>query len=151
VYNAAAVRLSYSADWGQTHLTPYAGYDQVNSRYNAAQETGAGILSLALGKWSQHQGHYTAGVRVGRSAGSWRPWVQLGVEGWRGAGPGHMDQTVLNYTQTVTGQRMPSSALNGGMGVNFHHGRWDTSVSWHGAWGSDFHGNDATLQVRYSW
>ena len=151
MYNATAVRASYTLGWGRYGITPYVGYDQVNSRYDAAQETGAGFLSLALGKWSQHQGHYTTGIRLDTDAGAWRPWVQAGVEGWRGAGAGQMDQTVLGYTQTVTGQRMPSHAMNAGAGVNYHHGRWDTSVSWNGAWGSSFHDNDGTLQVRYRW
>ncbi len=150
-YTGAALRLDYTAKLGGWQLTPYAGADVLNARYDGATEQGMGLLALTYGKVSQHLGHYQAGLKLGAQWGGWHPWIRAGTEGWRGDRAIAVTETLGGFSSTLQSSPLPGNAFSGGAGVNYHRGRWDTSVSWHGAWGSNFHANDATLQVRYRW
>ncbi len=150
-YTGAALRLEYSARLGDFSLSPYAGLDTLNARYGASTEQGMGALALDYSKVSQHLTHYQAGLQLAATWGAWRPWVKAGTEGWNGDRSTQVTESFYGFSRTVSSSLLPAHSLNGGAGVTYHRGAWDTSVSWNGSWGSNFHANDATLQVRYSW
>ena len=150
-YAGFAVRGDYTAKLGAVQLSPYAGFDYMNARYGASQEQGLPLLALHYGKISQHLTHYQAGLRLSGSGSTWQPWVQAGMEGWGGDRSISVTETLGDYLKQVTSSPLPGSALSAGAGVNWHVGGWDTTLSWHGAWGSNYHGNSGMLQARYRW
>ncbi|RAP59437.1 ESPR-type extended signal peptide-containing protein [Oleiagrimonas sp. MCCC 1A03011] len=150
-YAGAALRVDYTVRKGIWSFTPYAGMDNVNARYDATQEQGITLLALHYGKVSQHLSHYQAGLRIGAEWGHWQPWVQAGTEGWRGDRAITVTERLGDYRKDVTSSALPGSALSGGAGVTWKAGRWDATLSWHGAVGSHYHGNRGMLQARYSW
>lgn len=150
-YSGFALRADYTAKLGWVDLSPYAGFDAVYGRYGAAQEQGMIVLALHYGRISQHLSHYQAGVRVSGSGHRWQPWVQAGVEGWGNKRAITVTERLGDYSKQVTSSPLPSSALSSGAGLDWHAGNWDTTLSWHGAWGNNYHGNSGTLQVRYRW
>jgi hypothetical protein len=150
-YAGFALRGDYTAQLGALQLSPYAGFDYMNGRFGASQEQGMTLLALHYGKISQHLTHYQAGLRVAGSGSTWKPWVQAGMEGWGGDRSITVTESLGDYARQVTSSPLPGSALSAGAGVYWHASAWDTTLAWHGAWGSNFHANDATLQVRYRW
>jgi hypothetical protein len=77
--------------------------------------------------------------------------VQVNAEGWDGDRAVSVTESLGDFQQRVSSSPLPSGALGAGAGVNWHAGAWDANLSWHGAWGSDYHGNSGTLQLRYRW
>jgi hypothetical protein len=150
-YDGFAVRGDYTAKLGAVQLSPYAGFDYVNGYYGAAQEHGLPLLALNYGKVSQHLSHYQVGLRVAGSSNTWKPWVQAGMEGWGGDRSVTVAESLGDYLRQVTSSTLPGTALSAGAGVDWHAGDWKATLAWHGAWGSNYHGNSGLLQVQYSW
>lgn len=85
------------------------------------------------------------------SESAWKPWVQLGMEGWGGDRSVSVTESLGDYSKQMSSSALPGTALSGGAGVDWHDGHWGATLAWHGAWGSNYHGNGGLLQVRYSW
>jgi uncharacterized protein YhjY with autotransporter beta-barrel domain len=154
-YYGAALRAEWGAMLGPVKLSPYAGIDYMASRYQGAQEYGLSLLTLRYGVMDQHLVHYQAGLKLaGRwmgAHGHWQPWLSVGGEGWGGDRTPRLTETLGSYTQTVNGSGLPHGAMSAGAGVSWSGTHWDAGLAWHGAWGSHYHGNSGSLQVRYRW
>ncbi|MBB6183258.1 autotransporter-associated beta strand repeat-containing protein [Oleiagrimonas soli] len=150
-YDGFALRGDYSATVGAMQLSPYIGFDYVKGQYGASQEHGLPLLALNYSKTSQHLSHYQAGLRVGTSSTTWKPWVQLGMEGWGGDRSVTVTESLGGYQKQVTSNALPRTALSGGVGVDWHDGPWGATLAWHSAWASNYHGNSGMLQILYRW
>ncbi|MHB8570955.1 MAG: beta strand repeat-containing protein, partial [Metallibacterium sp.] len=152
---AARVDSHYGLGNG-VFVEPYASTSYVHSHYGSTTESGAGLLDITYGGFSQTLWRNSAGVRLGRtialSNSTLTPWVQVGGEGFTGNRNPLSTEMIGAQAMPVSGTALPGGAWTAAAGLDWQgQGPWRLKLAWLGVHGHHYHSNGGTVLLQYVW
>ena len=152
---AARVDSHYGLGHG-LFVETYASTSYLHSHYGSTTESGAGLLDISYGGFSQTLGRNSFGVRLGKSIAlrdsTLTPWVQVGGEGFTGDRNPLSTEMIGAQALPVSGTALPGGAWTAAAGLDWQgRGPWRFKLAWMGVHGHHYHSNGGTVLLQYVW